>query len=311
MSRSELNCMYVGSRGLLNSCERKSPMPVPDFDGLNPALYDNIQPNEILHVCPQALKNFVTKVLPKITVPFILVTNNSDLTIPDHVQEEYETIIHHSLLTHWFAQNCVADHPKITRIPIGLDYHTLIPTRNQSFAWSMPEMHSWGMKKSPIQQEQELVYYRNNSKPFWERDFKAYANFHFLMTTRYGKIDRVDALNTVPKNLVSYETYKCTRDVCWKNMIQHAFVVSPHGNGLDCHRTWEALCLGCIPIIKTSGLDPLFEGLPVWIVNVWSEVTEENMKSKINEFRERTFRTERLTLSYWRDRIYSTKASAS
>jgi hypothetical protein len=95
------------------------------------------------------------------------------------------------------------------------------------------------------------------------------------------------------------------------NMIDYAFVVSPHGNGLDCHRTWEALCLGCIPIVKTSGLDPLFEDLPVWIVNSWSDVTEENMKAKINEFRERTFRYERLELSYWRDRIYSSKASTS
>lgn len=309
MNRSELNCNYVGSRGLLNICDRKSPFPVPDFDGLNSTLYENIQPNEVLHVCPQALKNFVTKVLPKITVSFILVTNNSDLTIPDHIQEEYKILIEHPLLKHWFAQNCVISHQKITRIPIGLDYHTLIPTRTQMFSWSQPEIHSWGVKKSPIQQEQELLLYKNSSKPFWERECKAYANFHFLMTTFYGRIDRVDAYNTLSKQIVFYEPFKCTRDICWNNMIRHAFVISPHGNGLDCHRTWEALCLGCIPIIKTSGLDPLFEDLPVWIVNSWSEVTEENMKRKINELRERTFREERLTLEYWRGRIYSAKAN--
>lgn len=302
-------CKYVGSRGLLNSCERKSPFPVPDFDGLNPSLYSNLQPNEVVHVCPQALNNFVTKVLPTITVPFILVTNNSDLTIPDHVQQEFDVLINHPLLVHWFAQNCVSSHSKITRIPIGLDYHTLIPTRNQSFAWSLPEMHAWGLKQPPLKQEQELLNYKNSSKPFWERNWKAYANFQFLMTTRYGKVDRVDAYNTIPKHLVFYEPNKCTRDVCWKNMVQYAFVISPHGNGLDCHRTWEALCLGCIPIIKTSGLDPLFEDLPVWIVDSWSDVTEENMEQKINEFCQGTFRYERLELSYWRDLIYSSKTS--
>ena len=44
------------------------------------------------------------------------------------------------------------------------------------------------------------------------------------------------------------------------------------GNGLDCHRTWELLYLGCIVITRTSPLDPLFEGLPVVIVRDWEEV---------------------------------------
>jgi hypothetical protein len=302
---SAINCKYVGSRGLLLSCDRKSPIPIPDFDGLNPDLYSNIQEdNSILHVCPQALGNFVRKVLPTLTRPFILITNNSDWTIPDDVRYEFARLINHPLLTHWFAQNCVIDHPSLTRIPIGLDYHTLAPTRKQVFAWSQPERHSWGIKVDPTIQEQSLLQFQLMSKPFWERQVKAYANFQFLMTTRYGKIDRTDCLNTVSKDLVYYEPTKCIRAICWDNMIKHAFVLSPQGNGLDCHRTWEALCLGCIPIVKTSGLDPLFEGLPVWIVSSWSEVTRENMVSKINEFKERTFQTERLTLDFWRKRIF-------
>ena len=302
-----LDCKYVGSRGLLNLCDPKSPTPIPDFDGLNPSLYDNLNSNDVIHVCPQALNNFVTKVLPKITKPFILLTNNSDWTIPDDVMYEYTRIVNHPLLTHWFSQNCVVDHPKITRIPIGLDYHTLTPTRKQQFSWSQPEAHPWGLKQEPVIQEQILNRFKSQSKPFWERLPTAYANFQFLMTTRYGKIDRVDAYNTIPKSLVYYEPRKCVRIECWTNMINHAFVISPQGNGLDCHRTWEALCLGCIPIIKTSGLDTLFEDLPVWIVNSWSELTEENMKNKINEFRERTFRYERCELGYWRNRIQSAR----
>jgi hypothetical protein len=298
------NCVYVGSRSLLNSCTRKSPIPVPDFDGLNPSLYDNLEDNEILHVCPQALKNFVSKVLPKLTKPFILMTNNSDWTIPEDVQSEFEILIDHPLLVHWFSQNCVLDHPKMTRIPIGLDYHTLTPTRKQQFAWSQPERHPWGIKQDPIYQEQQLMQFKNLSKPFWERDVKAYANFQFLMTTRYGRVDRVDAYNTVPKDLVYYEPSKCIRTTSWGNMIEYAFTLSPQGNGLDCHRTWEALCLGCIPIIKSSGIDPLFEGLPIWIVSSWKEVTKENMIAKINELKEKEFRTEKLTIDYWRKAIW-------
>lgn len=304
-----MDCKYVGSRGLLNLCDRKSSVPVPDFDGLNPALYDNLSPNEVIHVCPQALKNFVQKVLPKITVPFILVTNNSDWTIPDDVSQEFDILMDNPYLVRWFSQNCVTYNPKLVRIPIGLDYHTLTPTRKQHFTWSLPEKHSWGIKQEPLLQEEFLIQLKNYSLPFWEREIKAYANFHFLMTTRYGKVDRVDALNTVPKHLVFYEPVKCYRDICWRNMVKYAFVLSPHGNGLDCHRTWEALCLGCIPIVKHSGIDELFENLPVWIVDSWSEVTEENMKSKINEFRQRTFEYRKLEFGYWRARIYGEESS--
>jgi hypothetical protein len=83
-------------------------------------------------------------------------------------------------------------------------------------------------------------------------------------------------------------------------------VLSPHGNGLDCHRTWEALALGCIPIVKSSGVDPLFEGLPVWIVHEWSEVTQEGMDTVVQAFKGQAFNMERLELSYWQNLLRST-----
>lgn len=305
MYTNELNCTCVGSFGLLKSCNRHAAIPISDFDGLSPSTYTDInEDNLVLHVCPQALSNFVMKILPTLTRPFVLLTNNSDWTIPDDVSKEAEILLTHPLLTHWFAQNCVLDDPKLTRIPIGLDYHTLAPKQKPIFLWSKPETHPWGVKVPPIEQEHSLLLKKQFSLPFQLRDLKAYANFQFLMTTRYGKADRVECLNTVPKELVFYEPKKCIRDTCWSNMVKYAFVLSPQGNGMDCHRTWEALCLGCIPIIKTSGLDPLFEELPVWIVKDWSEVTLENMKQIIEEYKDKPFNYEKLTLKYWQKEIY-------
>lgn len=299
----ETYCTYVGSFGMLKSATHKSPMPVSDFGGLNPEWYSNLHLHCILHVCPQALPEFVKKVLPTIQVPFKLLTNNSDCTIPDDFQEEADQILEHPLLETWFAQNCVGTHSKFVKIPIGLDYHSMRPSpiERKRMLWETKQNHSWGTKKQPIEQEAELMYFKTSSKPFWERDVKAYANFQFMMWTRYGKIDRKDALENVPKDLVFYEPVKAIRNVCWKNMIKNAFVISPFGNGLDCHRTWEALCLGCIPIIKTSGLDSLFDDLPVWIVKDWKEVTLENMSLKVDELKVKTFKYEKLTLAYWRN----------
>ena len=38
----------------------------------------------------------------------------------------------------------------------------------------------------------------------------------------------------------------------WLQHAHFAFVASPSGNGLDCHRTWEALLLRSIPIVKVQ-----------------------------------------------------------
>jgi hypothetical protein len=80
-------------------------------------------------------------------------------------------------------------------------------------------------------------------------------------------------------------------------MVRYKYVLSPHGNGLDCHRTWEALALGCIPIVKTSPLDPLFDGLPVLIVQDWSHITKQLLAENI------TGSMEKLSMEYWIDKI--------
>jgi len=295
-------CQFVSPFALISSATHRAPFPISDFDGLDPSWYPNLYSGCILHVCPPALPSFVKKVLPTITVPFKLLTNNSDYTLPKDFPDESEIILQHPLLIHWFAQNCILDHPKLTRVPIGLDYHSLhIPPPKLKFGIRKPEMHpfGWGEKKPALKQEQELISIRNSAQPVLDRQIKGYANFHFAMSMGYGKSDRPDALNTIPKDLVFYEPAKVTRDICWKNMVQYAFVISPHGNGLDCHRTWEALALGCIPIVKSSGIDGLFDELPVWIVQSWNEVTAENMKQKVEEFKNKTFGYEKMTLKYW------------
>jgi hypothetical protein len=53
------------------------------------------------------------------------------------------------------------------------------------------------------------------------------------------------------------------------------FAPSPAGNGLDCHRTWEALYLGAVPVV----LEKEFcgdENWPVLVVNSWQELLDKN-----------------------------------
>ncbi len=86
---------------------------------------------------------------------------------------------------------------------------------------------------------------------------------------------------------------------------QHRFVLSPRGNGLDAHRTWEALMVGAIPICRSSALNPLYEQLPVLIVRDWSDVTPQLLQSFLVNYtiRKPLYRYEKLFADYWLGQI--------
>jgi len=77
------------------------------------------------------------------------------------------------------------------------------------------------------------------------------------------------------------------------------FVVSPEGAGLDCHRTWEAILLGCIPIVKKSIFTEIFDDLPVIQLESWSECNQKNIESLLNDIKDRPFNYSKMLLQYW------------
>lgn len=65
-----------------------------------------------------------------------------------------------------------------------------------------------------------------------------------------------------------------TRTQFFTDLGNSRFVVSPPGNGIDCHRTWEALALGAIPIVQNSSLWGLYEDERILVVRDVKEVCE-------------------------------------
>ena len=86
------------------------------------------------------------------------------------------------------------------------------------------------------------------------------------------------------------------------NMINYKFVLT--GNKY----LWIALALGCIPIVKTSPLDSLYDDLPILIVKEWSDVTQELLNKTIEEYKTKQFNLEKLKLNYWIEKINSYKS---
>jgi hypothetical protein len=282
----EDSCVFVSSRGILKSTDIHVETPVTGSLVADPTLYAQIKRGSIVYVCNTAILDFIENVLPTIKDRFVLVSGDSDTNMPFQIisYQKFNTFIEDPRLGHWFCQNLLISHPKITHIPIGLDYHTIAKEGSQ---------HPWGLGSKPLDQEQQLIRCNNQES----RKPLCYVNFHH---TTFGIIDRGDRkqlLSEVPHHLIYFEPTFINRKQTWENMSSYSFVLSPRGGGFDCHRTWEALCLGCIPIVKSSGLDPLYKGLPVIIVKEWSDVTPDLLASQKFD----RLNLDKLKLSYWLD----------
>ena len=58
-------------------------------------------------------------------------------------------------------------------------------------------------------------------------------------------------------------------------------MTSSHSEGPDCHRTYEAMVAGAIPIVKRyKGLEEVFAEEPVLVVEQWSDLTPGLLKSE-------------------------------
>ena len=67
-------------------------------------------------------------------------------------------------------------------------------------------------------------------------------------------------------------------------LAESRFVLSPAGNGFDCHRTWEAMYLGAIPIVKKIHWPFNDKKLPVLIVTEWEDLLNIDLETlRINQ----------------------------
>lgn len=298
----EQSCHFVNSRGILKSCSFYSPNPKSSCNSDKNYLYfmlSEMFDGMSVYVCSDLLKFFVNDILYKINKKFVLVSGDSDLCVPKEVLNENETtkLLNSPYLIRWFLQNTqVQNCDKMIQMPIGLDYHTI--SNDPSHAWKTEnESHL------PIQQELILMDVINKSKPLSERKNKIYVNFS-LTSDRFN--DRKSSLDSINPDLLEINNSFTKRTTNWQITTNYAFVLSPFGIGMDCHRTWESICLGSVPIVKAPNFKKLFEDLPVLIVDEWSDITQELLDNTIQDFKTKTFNYDKLKLSYWIIKIKNT-----
>jgi len=297
-----------GFRGFEETCDSEKYTDRINQETKNYS-FDNMNEYDTVYFSNLNLRKIYKQLKQTIQKPFILVTGEGDCECPNEIfdtDEERNDFLNWDMLKHWFCQNCIITHPKITLIPLGLDYHTMM--------YYSHIRSDRGAKITPIAQEAQIMALRKQMKPFWERIPVCYGNFQYLTTTKYGSIDRVDAINNIPSNLIYYDC-KHQRNQTFMNQISFTYVVSPFGQDYECIRTWEALCLGCIPIMKKCAIDSLYDGLPVILVDDWTEITSEFLQGKMIEYKEKhlnnEFMYEKLHKHYWVKLLQSKKNELS
>jgi len=298
----ETECKYISIRGLKRLCKFKSNVYLSDTqDGKE---YLNIMANSknmsdgmSIFVCSNLLEFFVTNILDKIKNKFILVSGMSIKTCPVEALTQFSffKLINNSYLIRWFSQNnSIQNYPKIVQVPLGIDYH---------FVYNEPEKSKKIIDgNTPLEQETYLNNIIATSVPFYERINKIYVNFE-VNADRFGQ--RKQCLTDISKSLLAIYQQKMKRTQTWSNTSKYAFVLSPYGQGMDCHRTWEALILGSIPILKSKEFVKMFEDLPVLFVNDWKDINQQLLDDTIERFKNMTFNYDKLTLEYWKNIVFS------
>jgi len=240
---------------------------------------NKVKEGDIIFLSGEVFEEFFTTIHPFIKVHYKLITHNSD-----HVVGEKEVGYIDDKIIQWFAQNALVSHPKITPIPIALE----------SLSYSNAG---------------RLTLFKNREKPVTKKN-RILVNF----STRTNPKERGACLEAMHKNKLAYIVTERMTQKEYVSLLKHSrTVASPPGNGPDCHRTWEAVLFGTIPIVKRGFFIEHFAslGLPVWIVDDYSEIAELSEKDLVEKCNKITASSKNpadtlLSFNYWHDIIKST-----
>jgi len=211
------------------------------------------------------IREFRTRFLPFLKNKFILITHYSD--VDSGTSSE---ITNHPYLVKWYGQNMNVISNKTETIPIGLE----------NIFWKRTNTEV--IKKCSKNEKSKLLYLNFS--------LKSHSNRPIIMDILLKK--GFNKNNNLPWNDYIEE------------LSQYKFCVSPRGNGVDCHRTWECLYLGVIPIVEKSIQMNGFSDLPILFVEDYNNVTEDYLNSVYEqEFKNKKFNLEKLDLMYWNKKI--------
>ena len=182
----------------------------------------------------------------EIKKPYILVTHNGDIPVDD----SYLSYLDNVNLIAWYGQNINTLHPKLKSIPIGI--------ANEKWAHG-----------------NESVFFEVLQKNI-KKEKLIYTNFD----VNTNPSERNYCLSELSKKNIKIEDKLPFKEYL-EEVAKSYFVISPNGNGIDCHKTWEALYLKTIPIVTKSINIEFYKNLPIIIIKDWSQFEPSNFNTDL------------------------------
>jgi len=262
-----------------------------------------ISGNRFLAMCHElgisyAKTDYIGEAVPG--APGVLVTHNGGYNVRAGPQGSYALTTPHNIHNppgahflevpgHWYCLNADADNELLHGIPLGVDN------------WEIPAGHedSKHFTLSPDgSRAGSLVLDRLGQRlPTRGRVYLRLAS----STAPYGRGYCMLALQDKP--FVTHDAERLEPGDFLDQLLCHEFVACPEGNGIDTHRMWEALYLGCWPIVKRSRAMLEFAGLPIMFVDSWDDVEEWALDAHLGQVVRGAFSMGKATLSYWKVRL--------
>ena len=207
----------------------------------------------------------VTRLAPwllRLGRPFRLMSSDGDVGIVNRTDNAVlQRLLRSPLLLGWWAQNNLIDHPLMHPLPIGIDLHS-----GWDSTWPNTTLDRW--------RAYERV--RDAAAPRGRRPVRLFMErFSIAHGSNYN--ERKDAWSRCAAS-AEVQGARMPKLQMLETYARAQFVLSPRGNGVDCHRTWDVLAVGAIPVVLRHGpaFDAVFDGQPVLLVRSWAEVCVGN-----------------------------------
>lgn len=207
--------------------------------------------------------------------PCVLITSASDSSVTDKMAAKLPTNV-----KGWFSTNVMTYNPRVKAIPIGF-----------IFNWERTNTILEFMKKErPAQQN---LMYLNFFRALPRVPNPREGLYELFGRCRWATCEGGNAINRIPP----YKFYE--------QIMYHPYVLSPPGAGPDCHRHWEAIALGSVPIVLHSRATDILMDMPCLQVDDWSEVTKERLVDELPALQRRFSWSsmEKLDFDFWKKEI--------
>jgi hypothetical protein len=231
--------------------------------------------------------------IEKINKNVILITANSDVTIDENLIKHLPRNVYK-----WFAQNAMANHPKLEIIPEGLQ--PSFQSSNGDIGYEIAKVKEDILSSIEDTVPKKLVYsnFAIGTNPTVRSKIKDLCH----------TADHIDWDESI--DFSDYHNYNNINSLhyFYNKIKEYESVVCPIGNGIDTHRVYETLYLNRIPIVFNEKIyNKLYVNYPIILIDENDLMDETKIKEKIIETKKNNFDENMLFFDFWKNKILSTQ----